>query len=528
VSSAAKRGRTRRQRELEQTLERIEHSVELGLSDQARLLRQLEHRDRIIDRLVGEVDDLAAQLSEAGAVVVPEDGDGAAAANGSAEAGAAVRRAEALRRRAESDYAQLERAFAGLCCTLNDSAKDFPTVRHTLNNLAYSYRFADHADRRTRSERFDVVQAHDNFGLWPAARLAARDGAGLIVDLVEVTTLSERVGVAITSLPAATRKYIEEIDHRIIRRASAAFTVSASLREFLEERHKREVLLLRNTRAFADPPIPTDLHELCGIPADTKIVCYANRIGVDMGILELIDALRLMRHDAALVCIGKFTDEQTEVAVRRYVTSEGLSERVTFFEQLGAERYERFLAGADVGANAVKPLNRNLLVSLPNRVFDYIAARIPMVTSDVGDSARLVRRYRIGEVFAAVEPEQIAAALDRVLARKPGAYDARLASAAKDLDWEQESDQYLRHAVMLARRARRGTRHAAIVARKPIRYNHRILQQSALLAEHGFEVIVFSLTGFAPEVAERLPPGVREIVITPETAPAGAVPVAGT
>jgi glycosyltransferase involved in cell wall biosynthesis len=492
-------------------LKRLEHEVDMGVADRDRLIRRLEQKDRIIDRLIGEIDELAAQDSGSDELTLEL---AVRAADDTDDPQAAVRIADARRRRAERDYAHLEGAFAALCCALNDGAKDFATVRHTLDALVRSYRFSDRVDELTRDTRFAIVQAHDNFGLWAAARLAHRDGAPLIVDLVEVTTLGERIGAAIHSLPIATRKYIESLDHKIIRRAASAYTVSASLREFLEARHKRDVLLLRNARPYCERPAAVDLREMCTLDADTKVVCYANRIGVDMGILELIDAVGMVEHDTALVCIGKFTDNETESAVRSYVADGGLGERVRFFDQLPPDRYVRFVAGADVGVNAVKPLNRNLKVSLPNRVFDYIAARVPMITSDVGDAGRIVRRYRIGEVFESVEPDQIARALERVFSKRADAYDDRLEAAARELSWEREAKHYARQTVRLAERAGDDGRRVAIVARKPILYNNRIFQQAKLLAENGFEVTIFSLSGFAPAMSEHLPAGVREVVVS--------------
>jgi hypothetical protein len=253
------------------------------------------------------------------------------------------------------------------------------------------------------------------------------------------------------------------------------------------------------------------LRRLCDVAPETRIVCYANRIGLDMGILEVVGALAQMQTPAILVCVGRFTNAETERAVRECIAGLGQADSVRFVDNQPPEAFARLLSGADVGVNAIKPLSLNLRVSLPNRIFDYVAARVPIVTSDVGDSAQVVREHAIGEVLEAVEPGAIARALDQVLAQ-PEAYATRLEDAARALSWDREAQEYARTALKLAGRTR-GPRRAAIVARKQIGYNNRILQQARTLHDLGFEVTVASTSGFDPAVAAELPAGVQELVI---------------
>jgi glycosyltransferase involved in cell wall biosynthesis len=88
----------------------------------------------------------------------------------------------------------------------------------------------------------------------------------------------------------------------------------------------------------------------------------------------------------------------------------------------------------------------NFKFSLPNKLFDYLHAGIPVVCSDLPVAGRLVREERIGEVAAAaVQTDAIAVAVadavKRVLAQKPER--DHLLQVAQRYHWGAHTDKLL-------------------------------------------------------------------------------------
>jgi glycosyltransferase involved in cell wall biosynthesis len=107
--------------------------------------------------------------------------------------------------------------------------------------------------------------------------------------------------------------------------------------------------------------------------------------------------------------------------------------------------YERMMAHtrhALVGLTLDKDSNLNYRFSLPNKLFDYLQAGVPVVATDLPEVAAIVREHGCGLVIPAPEPAIIAAAVQRLTA-DPHQHDAmrqRAIFAARSLDGEREKE----------------------------------------------------------------------------------------
>lgn len=88
---------------------------------------------------------------------------------------------------------------------------------------------------------------------------------------------------------------------------------------------------------------------------------------------------------------------------------------------LGREDLERLLAGCDVG---VVPMSEDSWVGIPNKVFDYAKAGLPVASSLGGETAELLGRYgcgatcRPGDASALADAIRTAAALPKGVSRR--------------------------------------------------------------------------------------------------------------
>jgi len=138
---------------------------------------------------------------------------------------------------------------------------------------------------------------------------------------------------------------------------------------------------------------------------------YLGILEVVRGIDEVIDAVALLRGGPSrctLLLIGSGRDEQL---FRDRVAARGLtSDDVEFAGYVTYARAMEMVAAADIG---VLPLHRNehMDTTEPNKLFDYMSAGLPVITSDTIPSARIVRAEGAGVVFQAQSAESLADAI---------------------------------------------------------------------------------------------------------------------
>jgi glycosyltransferase involved in cell wall biosynthesis len=169
---------------------------------------------------------------------------------------------------------------------------------------------------------------------------------------------------------------------------------------------------------------------------------YVGILELPRGISELLQAVRLLRgtpQPVRAVIIGKGRDASI---LQDEATALGLTPaEVTFVGHVPSRDDVRAtVRGADVG---VLPHHANEAwnTTIPNKLFDYMAAELPVITSDVIPFARIVRETGAGIVFKSRDPASLASAIRTLFdgARRRAYGAAGLAAVRSRYNWEYDA-----------------------------------------------------------------------------------------
>ncbi|HRS40282.1 MAG TPA: glycosyltransferase, partial [Bacteroidia bacterium] len=131
--------------------------------------------------------------------------------------------------------------------------------------------------------------------------------------------------------------------------------------------------------------------------------------------------------------------------LRLEVSSKGLSDRVIFLPRQRPETLRAITRLADVGLSLDKDTNLNYRYSLPNKLFDYIQAGIPVIATSIPEVQRIVEQYRVGGIVSDLRPEVLAGFI-RDTFSDPGrirTWKENAQLAADELNWDQEKTRLL-------------------------------------------------------------------------------------
>lgn len=312
--------------------------------------------------------------------------------------------------------------------------------------------FAELAARSVAGRSFDIVQAHFDKALIAAARLAERCEAKLVFDAVEVPFDGE----LIPKNPTERALRLAEIEREteIARRADAWITVNDSIADHIRERFRlARPLVLRNFPDAGYRESDGRLRRDLGLGGDVRIVLHLNTMRPGEGLETAIDALAQLPADFHLVALGPVGQKAYVRKLRRQAGRLGVGGRLHFAPLQPPSDVLPYIAGADLGVITREGELQNLRLSLPNRLFQMIAARLPVVVTPLREIARIVRERQIGLVFEEGDAAGMAAAI-RKLAEPAAAarYRGAIDRAADALTWEAESLQYVRFIERLAAR----------------------------------------------------------------------------
>lgn len=183
-------------------------------------------------------------------------------------------------------------------------------------------------------------------------------------------------------------------------------------------------------------------------------VVYLGLFEIQRGIGELLEAGALLRragHPVRIVLVGGGRDE---MMFRRQAAGLDLGpDQVEFTGFLPHDEALARVARADVGVN---PIHRNAKhdTTLPNKLFDYMAAGLPVLTSDSMPSARVVQATGCGAVFRSGDPADLVRALLPLLDAATRFTMGRRGRAAvvETYHWERDAATVVRSLNALRRR----------------------------------------------------------------------------
>jgi len=265
--------------------------------------------------------------------------------------------------------------------------------------------------RSLREQRPAILHAHDSNALIPVALAARALGIPYVYDAHDLwlgRPRRERSRLYF-GLSQLTYRLIERL---LIPRAAATLTVSPPIVEHLRRRYRlRNVALVPNYPELPDVVAPRDLRGLASLP-DLPIALYLGGLMAGRGLEELVDAVAMLP-SVQLVALGEgvLADE-----LRDRAEGAGAANRVHLLPPVPPDEVIPFAASADLGISPILPFSLNSQFSLPNKLFQYMAAGIPVVASDLPQVRAVLDGARCGIVVDTTRPAAIAHAIAEVLA----------------------------------------------------------------------------------------------------------------
>jgi glycosyltransferase involved in cell wall biosynthesis len=241
-----------------------------------------------------------------------------------------------------------------------------------------------------------------------------------------------------TELPELVgRKWVKRIwvglEAFMLPRIKYAYTVSASIAEEYKRKYGINMQVVRNlpNRVTNYPIASISLKK-----ADEKIILYQGSLNRGRGLELAIKAMQFISN-VRMVIVGTGYLETQLKELTRFLD---LKEKVLFTGRILPDVLQHYTMQADLGISLEEKLGLNYYYALPNKLFDYIQAGVPVLVSDMPEMSQIVNQYGVGRVCRINEPHELALVMGEMLAdnEKRQVWKANLKKAAEELCWENE------------------------------------------------------------------------------------------
>lgn len=225
------------------------------------------------------------------------------------------------------------------------------------------------------------------------------------------------------------------IEKWIFPKLKYTFTVNDSIADLFENDYNSRPKVIRNIPNQNSSLTRCSRTEL-GLPEDKKILILQGAgINVDRGAEELLEAM-VHLENYLLLLIG--SGDVIETLIER-ANKEDLKDKVIFKGKLPYDEMMQYTQVADAGLTLDKDTNINYKFSLPNKVFDYIRAQTPVISSKIIEIEKVINKYQIGTIINTHEPLLMAKTIENYLNTVDKVdLKNKLHVASKQLSWENE------------------------------------------------------------------------------------------
>ncbi len=293
-----------------------------------------------------------------------------------------------------------------------------------------------------------VYHAHDSDTILPAWWAArATPGARLIYDAHEVGFYSLRESLTgfPFRLPVLTWLW-DRWNDRIVRRyVDAVITVNEALAEVQAAHYgiPRPVVVMNCPPRFEPTPaMQTVLPTRLGLDPTTPIALVQGMFSPGRGDgppLEAVVRSASLLQEGVVVILGNVGSRPEWAYLRRLAAEPPYAGRVFILPPVPPDTLLVLTSGARVGLIPMR-LSGLMRLALPNKLFEYAAAGIPVITPDLPVIRSVVERFGYGVFCDFAGPTAVAEAITAVLA-DPDRYAAMQAgarAAAAVYNWEAQ------------------------------------------------------------------------------------------
>lgn len=213
--------------------------------------------------------------------------------------------------------------------------------------------------------------------------------------------------------------YVPELIHRpivqkvwlsiekwIFPKLKHVITVNNSIAHLYEKQYNVQVKVLKNVPIKSHyKNIKIKSKKELGLPEDKAIILIqGSGININRGAEEAVESMQFV-DNAVLLIIG---GGDVFTSLEKLVLKHQLQEKVILKPKMPFKDLLHFTFNATIGLSIDKPGNPNYENSLPNKLFDYIHAGVPVLVSALKEVKRMVLQYNIGCIIDNHEPQHIA------------------------------------------------------------------------------------------------------------------------
>ena len=231
------------------------------------------------------------------------------------------------------------------------------------------------------------------------------------------------------------KKIWESVEKSIVPKLKYCITVNQSIANWFNQKYKTDFKVVRN---IPDKIVVDKIktRQELNLPTDKKIILLQGAgINIQRGAEEAVEAMQYIENAILLIIGSGDAIENLKLIIKDFK----LEEKVKMLPKMKPEELYQYTCNADIGLSLDKATNPNYQLSLPNKLFDYTIAGVPVLASPLTEIKFFIEKYKVGLCIENHNAKHIADKMNFMLTSPDyNVWKANTQIAAQENNWENE------------------------------------------------------------------------------------------
>ena len=225
------------------------------------------------------------------------------------------------------------------------------------------------------------------------------------------------------------------LEKTLIKYADKTITVSESIaKEYSRLYGINKPYVILNVPTYQEINTKTNLlREKLGIDESKKIFLYQGGLSSGRGIELILDAFEKMENNNAVAVFMGYGP------LEKLIKSKAKnSKKIFFLPAVPPNEVLKYTASADYGFSLIEDICLSYKYCLPNKLFEYLMAEIPVIVSNLPEQKKIVEKYKVGVVVRENTPEGLREAVGEILRLDRDELVRNIKKVKKFFNWENQ------------------------------------------------------------------------------------------
>ncbi len=252
-------------------------------------------------------------------------------------------------------------------------------------------------------------------------------GAKLVYDTHELETETDGEN-------GLRKKLAKFMEKSLIKKSDLIFVVSENIADWYKNEYDiQRPVVVKNAPRLIDAKKTNHFRENLGIKDESIIVLYQGGLSKGRGVDLLLEAFKKRKDDKVVIVFMGYGELEQEIK-----TARDEQNNIFFHPAVAPEIVLDYTSSADLGIHMIQNTCLNHYYCMPNKLFEYAMAGLPVIVSNMKEMRELVEKYDMGIVVFDDKIESMNNAIDKILELDIKQMKQNARRCAEENSWEEQ------------------------------------------------------------------------------------------